>query len=197
MKDNNGNYINTWTKNVYTLIKNLGLQYIWDMRDSVDIDINVIARRLHDTYIQKWSSELESFSKLQTYNMFKNELCLEKYLLCVKNEKHRVALSRLRCSAHKLAIEEGRYRNIERCDRICTLCNTHQIETEYHFILICPFYSDIRARFIKRYFRTWPNTNKFKSLMSSNIKGTICNLASFIYYATKAREMHILNVQIT
>ena len=30
-----------------------------------------------------------------------------------KFEKHRVALSCLRCSAHKLMIEEGRYGNID------------------------------------------------------------------------------------
>ena len=37
----------------------------------------------------------------------------EKYLSCIDIEKHLVALSRLRCSAHHLIIEEGRYRGRE------------------------------------------------------------------------------------
>ena len=36
---------------------------------------------------------------------------------CVKVNGH------LRCSAHKLAIEEGRFRNIDRAQRKCNMCN--------------------------------------------------------------------------
>ena len=55
---------------------------------------------------------------------------MEKYLTCVNNAKHRTALTRFRCSAHKLAIEEGRFRNIERNARLCTKSNMQTIETE-------------------------------------------------------------------
>ena len=37
-------------------------------------------------------------------------------------------------SAHKLNIELGRYNNIERSERICTLCDAKEIEDEYHLI---------------------------------------------------------------
>ena len=44
--------------------------------------------------------------------------------------------------AHKLNIELGRYNNIERSERICTLCDAKEIEDEYHFILHSPRYSN-------------------------------------------------------
>lgn len=79
--------------------------------------------------------------------------------------KHRKMLSRFRCSSHKLAIEEGRYRNIERNERLCTKCNMKQIETEYHFLLVFPYYNDLRKTCLSRYYCTWSNINKFISVM--------------------------------
>ena len=44
-----------------------------------------------------------------------------------------------RTSSHDLEIEKGRYNRIRREDRLCKLCNLHQIETEYHFYLLVHF----------------------------------------------------------
>ena len=49
------------------------------------------------------------------------------FISCISIEKHRVALSRFRCSAHKLMIEEERYRNIERNNRLCQYCQMNVI----------------------------------------------------------------------
>ena len=49
-------------------------------------------------------------------------------------KKLRIKFSQFRLSAHKLAIETGRLENIDRANRICKLCNSMQIETEYHFL---------------------------------------------------------------
>ena len=36
------------------------------------------------------------------------------------------------------------------------------IENEYHFLLICPFYTEPRNTQIPNYHRTWPTATKFK-----------------------------------
>ena len=41
-------------------------------------------------------------------------------------------------SSHKLHIERGRYENVPRDERFCKFCNMSQIESEYHFLLVCP-----------------------------------------------------------
>ena len=38
---------------------------------------------------------------------------------------------------HNLAIERGRYENIDRSERICRYCNGNFVESEYHFLLVC------------------------------------------------------------
>ena len=83
-------------------------------------------------------------SKLSTYNSFKSEFTIEKYLSCNTNEKYRIALTRLRCSSHSLEIEVGRYHynRTDRQNRLCKLCNMNMVENEYHFVLVCPAYND-------------------------------------------------------
>ena len=89
--------------------------------------------------------------KLKYYNKFKLELGIEHYLLNIKHDKLRIQLTHCRLSAHKLAIEAGRYQNIDREQRLCTFCNQHQIETEFHFLLICPKYIELRKKIIINY----------------------------------------------
>ncbi len=58
----------------------------------------------------------------------------------------RVAIGQLRVSSHQLEIERGRARGISREDRTCPVCQT-EVETEEHFMLRCPAYSELRQRF--------------------------------------------------
>ena len=36
----------------------------------------------------------------------------------------------MKCSSHKLMIEKGRYLNLERNQRICSMCNLNDIEDD-------------------------------------------------------------------
>jgi hypothetical protein len=121
------------------MLSDLGFSYLWNNDNISAVHVDTIIHRIYDQQLQQWRAELNSFSKLESYNLFKIEFTQEKYLSCVNNLKHRKLLSRFRCSSHKLAIEEGRHRNIERNQRLCTKCNMKQIETEYHFLLVCPY----------------------------------------------------------
>ena len=87
----------------------------------------------------------------------------EKYISCLSIGKHRVALSRFMCSAHKLMIEEGRCRNIERNNRLCQYCQMNVIEDTFHFLLamVCPAYRHIRILVLPKYYCRWPTKQKF------------------------------------
>lgn len=114
---------------------------------------------------------------------------LEKYITCVTNIKHRTALTRLRCSDHKLSIEEGRFRNIERTQRLCTKCNMGSIENEYHFVLVCPFYRDITKESLPKYYNTWPTQQKIINLMTSPQTAVLKQLAKYAYLANVKRDI--------
>lgn len=178
-----------WVNNVRVLLNNLGFTYLWDSVGPISISqMNNVIERLHDQYYQTWYSSLDNLPKLSTYRTFKHTIGMEKYLNSITNDNHRIALTRIRCSAHKLAIEEGRFRNIERNNRKCLFCNMNVVEDEYHFILVCPCFRDIRKTCLPNYFCHWPTKQKFINLLSSSKTKLINKLAKYIYTANLLRE---------
>ncbi len=85
-------------------------------------------------------------NKLRTYNKFKSEFEMEKYLKIKMNLNHRKALTRIRISAHDLHIERGRYLNLPPDSRKCPFC-PKEIETEEHVLLYCHEYEKLRLTF--------------------------------------------------
>ena len=75
-------------------------------------------------------------NKLRTFRKFKPTNDYENYLTNVRNINHRVAITKLRLSNHKLAIETGRYvKPYQPPDqRICPLCKT-RLEDEEHVLI--------------------------------------------------------------
>ena len=61
---------------------------------------------------------------------------------------YRKKIAQLRLSAHKLDIEVGRHKDIDRNNRICMYCRTGEIETEEHFLFGCPNYKREREMFL-------------------------------------------------
>lgn len=177
-----------WASQVKTILNEYGFSDIW-INESIDIyTLEVIKRRIMDTYCQSWYSEINNSPRLRTYAIFKHTFIREKYLDVIHEYKFRHALARFRISSHRLGIEIGRYTNTPLNDRVCTLCNMNQIESEYHFLLVCPKYRDLRVKFFKPYYCHWPNINKFENIMNSNHRTTIYNLSKFIFFATQRRH---------
>ena len=187
LKSNNGAFTNSWTNNVHNLLRELGLPYMIDKNIVSRLYLNLIIQRIHDQYIQTWFSELDQSPKLITYRLYKTSFCYEPYLSRINNYNLRFCLSRFRCSSHKLFIEEGRYHNIARELRLCKYCNMNMIENEYHFLLVCPFYHDLRRKLLPNYYCSWPSTHKFVALITTKSSTVLKRLSSYINNANKRR----------
>ena len=70
LKDNNGTLINTWSKNVISLLSRLGYAYIWQSANVSGVILNDIVQRIKDQYIQSWFSQLENYVKLDTNSQY-------------------------------------------------------------------------------------------------------------------------------
>ena len=100
--------------------------------------------------------------------------------------KLKTQLTRFRLCSHSLEIETGRYNGIERNDRKCKLCNQNTVESEYHFMLCCPLYRDLRQTFgINIQF---PTLHKFTRILSSKNTRSTRNAAKYVHYATLLRQ---------
>ena len=182
---------NCWAYGVKQLLFSLGMGEAWINQGvgNVIVFVNLFKQRCKDIYIQEWQSSMSAFPKLDTYVEFKSTFGREKYFSVLDKEKFRNALCRFRVSAHMVRIESDRYLHSTRSERICLYCNTNNVENEFHFCLICPFYTDLRVKFIPRYVCTTPSTNKFVKLLQSENESFIRNLAKFIFYSTMKRSI--------
>ena len=100
--------------------------------------------------------------------------------------KFQIALFRLRCSAHDLNIEIGGHDNIPQENRICYLCNSQTIENEFHFIMTCLIYDEIRHIYLPHLDNVVKDITAFCRLMNSEEIITK-RLAKYLYYAFKLR----------
>ena len=181
-----------WAFKIKQLVYSLGLNYLWDqqeliIKDDITVTMGIIKRRIRDQYIQSFFADVNSNKRLEKYNVFKLEFCYEKYL-DVLFPKARNILAKFRCSAHNLMIEQGRFINVERSNRICQFCNMNCIEDEYHFLLICPVYRDLRQKYFKKYYYTWASINKFKLLLTSKSETIIKQLGHYLIQAFQRRS---------
>lgn len=187
--DNNVTYNgkNNWASQIKNMLNQIGMSDVWLNQFTLNIYIQPIKLRIIDMYKQSWYSKINNSSRLSSYSTHKHEFEMEKYLNVVNTNNRRISLTQFRISAHNLEIEKGRHENINRNERKCKYCTLNQIESEYHFLLVCPKYYDLRKRYFKPYFCRWPTLQKFETLMSTTNIKTLNNLANYLYYAFKER----------
>ena len=187
--DNNTSYNGSnWASQIKSLLNELGLNYIWLQQTEITIPFNLIKQRIFDTYYQSWYANINNSSRLSMYSRYKHDFQFESYLDTIHDKQFRIALTKFRLSSHDLAIERGRFENIPRDERICRYCNLNMIENEYHFLLVCPLYGDLRRKYFKNYYCRWPTLNKFDDLLSKQTKQMTLNLSKYLYFAMKLRD---------
>ena len=75
---------------------------------------------------------------LKVYERVKKDLCREDYLPCERWERRSVVLiTRLRAGTNALAQSQGRQRRVLWDERVCQVCQSGQVEDEYHFLIDC------------------------------------------------------------
>jgi hypothetical protein len=96
--------------------------------------------------------------KLRFFSKILATFKLQKYLTFNINKYVRSFLTKLRLSAHNLAIETGRYckPTIRANERFCKACKD-KVEDEHHFLIECPIYNSVRDKF----FTLFNNNRKF------------------------------------
>jgi hypothetical protein len=113
---------------------------------------------------RRFFSAISRSSRGEYYQCTADQFGLQYYMHIILSksisEIHRKMITRFRLSSHILNIESGRYKNELRSNRICTLCNLRDVEDEFHFILKCPKYQEIRNLYIKKYYFGRPRVFK-------------------------------------
>ena len=101
--------------------------------------LNQFTQTLSDTYHQNQQSIINDChsNKYNFYRKIKTHPYCEEYLKYISIPSHRIAVTKLRTSDHKLGVETGRYYTIPYNDRHCEYCKSSKIDDEMHFIFEC------------------------------------------------------------
>lgn len=124
--------------------------------------------------------------KLKLFNQLIKSQSEPPYLNVLHTRKDRSTIAKLRLSAHKLAIEAGRYDNLDVNSRVCLNCNKNQIETEIHFLLSCEQYNQNRNILFKEitnhnpFFMNMSDVSKIKYLLNHKDKKILREIINFI-----------------
>ena len=183
------NNINCWGLRTKYILCSLGFGHAWFNQGVGDenIFLQSLKLRLHDIDRQNWSHNIQDLDRLRVYKIIKEGSYFEPYAMILNDYFDRRIIARLRCGAMKLNVHLGRYNNVPYHERICDFCNTKEIDDEYHILLICPFHSDIRTKYIPYYYSNKPNLQKFINLISTDAKRTLFLVVNFIKHAIRAR----------
>ena len=186
-----------WLHNVKDILKKSGISLSSAHLMNPLLITKRVKAYLQAEFIKGWKSELENDkrskghgNKLRTYRSFKTTFSKEYYLEDCIVTKHRQALSRLRMGAHKLQIEVDRYTTKNRIppeQRICKICNLGICEDEFHLVMVCPKYHNLRQIMFNNVLEKFPCfqsldiETKFFCLMANADECVIQWLGSFVY----------------
>ena len=166
--------------------------------------MRAIETKLSTHYESQWKEKLQAEfalrgeqhgrNKLRTYRMFKDSYMTEPYVSITVPKKYRSAYAKFRCGVAPIKIETCRYgiNRIPVNERLCESCES--VEDEYHVLMQCPKYDDIRTVAFESICRITPcfttnisNEDQFIQIMSNPL-----------YYKIVSKAMHhILNAHLS
>ena len=185
---------NNWCSNVISL----ALQYGLDI-DNLSYNNETkkyVKNIVKDKFVTDWHHALNFRPGLRLYRLFKHEFKCEPYLQNIKNKNLRKMFTRLRTNSHSLEIERGRYVNRNESDRICTFCAV--IENEFHFVMICSLYNNIRCDLFNEVTKLFPFIcqytpyERFLFFMGYDDKRLHLLFSKFVYKAFDIRSGVVL-----
>lgn len=169
-----------WIDNVKRILTTCGFVDIW--RTQVFPNNKWLKeatkQKLKDLFINEWFNTIEQSSGCSTYTLIKNKFQFETYLINTP-AKLLKPMIQFRTRNHRMPIETGRWNNIPREDRKCTLCNSDTGD-EFHYTLICKELKQYRRKFIKEKYYKRPNVILFEELINTTNPQDYLKLCKFV-----------------
>ena len=151
-----GSYTSPWLNCIKNILSETGFDFVWNSQtfSNKNTLCHSVKQELQNNYVRSWHEALANSNKCLFYRNFKPDYGRERYISTIP-DTYVLSLFQFRCSSHKLPIETGRYHNIPRELRLCRNCDMGVIGDEFHFIMECPKFQDLRNRLIpNKYLRT-------------------------------------------
>jgi uncharacterized protein YacL (UPF0231 family) len=180
----------TWASNICFFLYEHGFRDVWDAQGAGDetLFLKSLKERLIDTFITNWTGNLQNKERFLFYSTFKSSFQISSILNDVKHILARNYLIRLRLGVSQLKTHKLRFAvNATYEDLVCPMCKG-DVESEVHFLLVCPAYDSIRMQFIPKKYYNNPCLFKVTMLMASETKTIVLGLCNFVRHAFEYRR---------
>ena len=178
----------SWIKSVRSLLCNHGFGEVWYNQGVGDPDLfmKLFRGQCFDIFKQNWQEQLKESPRARFYRAIKTSHFFSPYLKNINVKSHRIALTRLLVSSHKLHVETGRWeRPVTSPDeRYCRVC-VNKIEDEFHCLAECDLYKEIRRHLIPKYFWARQSMYKVVELVTTEKSSLLKRLSKYVYLAAK------------
>ena len=176
----------------------LGFGDVWSNQGvgRPNIFLRLLWLRIKDCHLQEFHSTAGDFSRLTILsNLDVNPCELSLYLRIPLKVSLRRHIARIRLSAHPLGIETGRWHTpqvIPREERVCKVCSDGNVEDEFHFIMICDVYENLRHLYIPRKYLVERTQENFIKFLKEEDLTSIRKFSLYLSAATSLRESVLL-----
>ena len=141
--------------------------------------------------------------KLRTYKLYKDEYITEEYICKYMSRQKRSLLAQFRMGVLPLEIEVGRFnlktvenrtmrKKVE--DRLCNMCDRNEVEDEFHFLMKCNLYNELRNELFINTSLRYPELLSITELWDKFIfinKYCSFDVAKYLEKAWKLRSMYV------
>ena len=146
----------TWASEVKSCLYRFGFGFVWECQGVGDVKgfLNVFKQRLIDCRWQDWHTHVNESNRFSGYRNFCTLIDkLPKYLCLDMNKQLKFCTTKLLFGISDLSVHVLRYQNVTPQAVLCPLCHLG-VENELHFLLCCPFFDNLRQKFIPlKYYR--------------------------------------------
>ena len=158
-----------WIDHVRKSLDQLGLSYIFDTQAAGVSEAwfrSVIKQRLHDKYVQEWSSSVNVSDSCICYRMFKSDFKFEDYLTRLP---YNMAISLLKFRSRNVLIPAVKNHLARYPTELkCYFCDDTNPD-EFHYMFVCPKFRVDRLKIRPNtFFHNHVNIFKYQSLMTDS-----------------------------
>lgn len=180
----------TWVTHIRNVLCENGFEQVWLFGcENVKMFCDEFKNRLCSSFCHGWREHVETSESMSTYRTFKCLFEREAYLTILNVDVFRMALAKFRMGVSQINVHKHRFSQDNDVKK-CPFCED-VLETEMHVLLKCSAYDNLREQYLGFTNPVRDIDSIFKEQITVATREGILNLARFIFYAMKIREMHV------
>ncbi len=138
---------NGWADQLLLVLQHAHIDF--DIDNDCLIDLDLLRKQFLKLNRQKWLLEASEKTKLRTFLEVYDDDNPRAIVESLLPRNHHSLISKLKTGVLPLHIETRRWKDKPIEHRLCVVCDSKNLENEYHFLGHCTAYDQVRTQFVE------------------------------------------------